>query len=212
VQQLWYVAYGSNLSLERFRCYVLGGQPAGGSRRYPGCRDPREPQAVVTLTISGGIYFAGRSSVWGGGMALYDSQATGRVAARGYLLSAEQFVDVLAQEMRQAPGVELDLSPVHGSGEHTFGPGRYETLVRVGTRDGLPMVTFTCSREAARDLAAPTADYLATMISGLREAHGWTAARIADYLAAVPGAAGVWTAEQIAALAAANAAPAATLR
>ncbi len=212
MQQLWYVAYGSNLSLERFRCYVLGGRPPGGSRRYPGCRDPREPQAVVSLTIPGGIYFAGRSSVWGGGMALYDSRVAGRVAARGYLLSADQFVDVLAQEMRQTPGVDLDLSPVHDSGEHTFGQGRYETLVRVGSRDGLPMVTFTCSRDAARDLAAPTAAYLSTMVAGLREAHGWSVTRIADYLAAVPGADGVWTADQIGELAALDAAPAATLR
>ncbi|CCH80358.1 hypothetical protein BN12_90013 [Nostocoides japonicum T1-X7] len=43
---VWYAAYGSNLSLERFHCYVAGGRPPGGRHTYPGCRDaspPREP-------------------------------------------------------------------------------------------------------------------------------------------------------------------------
>ncbi len=202
MQEVWYVAYGSNMSLERFRYYLLGGSPEGSTRVYPGCRDSAEPRSAVGLMIPGSLYFAGRSSVWGGGMVLYDARGTGRVAARAYRLSAGQFVDVLAQEMRQSPGAGLDLSPLHDSGEHRYGPGRYETLIRVGSRGGLPMVTFTSDPHAVRDLAAPSAAYLRTMVTGLRESHGWSSGRIAGYLASIPGAAGAWSPFQIEALAA----------
>jgi hypothetical protein len=201
LQRLWYVAYGSNLSLERFRCYLRGGQPPGGARHYPGCRDPSEPRADVGVLVGGGIYFAGESTVWKGGMAFYDAELPGQVAARAYLLTPDQFKDVLAQEMRQTPpGSALDLSLVHHFGRHSYGPGHYETLIRIGTRHGAPMVTFTSDRHD-RPLAAPSEAYLSTMAVGLREAHGWSAARIGAYLAAVPGATSSWTADEVTALA-----------
>jgi hypothetical protein len=52
----------------------------------------------------GGVYFAGRSSAWRAGMAFYHPEARGKVAVRSYLITAEQFVDVLAQETRRSPG------------------------------------------------------------------------------------------------------------
>ena len=201
MQRLWYVAYGSNLSLARFRCYLAGGRPEGGTRDYPGSRDPVGPAASVSLILPGGIFFAGRSSVWGGGMAVLDAQVPGQVAARAYLLSAEQFVDVLAQEMRRSPGAAVDVALVPEQGRHTLGPGAYETLVCVGTRDGLPLVTFTCDPDHHRELASPTAPYLRTIAGGLRESHGWSPQRIGTYLAAAPGAHGSWSADDIARLA-----------
>ena len=39
MQHIWYVAYGSNLSRERFCTYLRGGRPDGSERDYPGCRD-----------------------------------------------------------------------------------------------------------------------------------------------------------------------------
>ena len=111
MQRLWYVAYGSNLSLERFRVYLQGGRPVGGARDYPGCRDPLGPERDVSLMIPGGLRFVGVSSVWGGGMAVYDARAGGEIAARAYLITAEQFVDVLAQEMRLEPGLDVNLAP-----------------------------------------------------------------------------------------------------
>lgn len=44
-------------------------------------------------------------------MAFYDPEAPGEVAARAYLITAEQFVDVLAQETLRLPGMALDLTP-----------------------------------------------------------------------------------------------------
>lgn len=202
MDRLWYVAYGSNLSFARFQCYLLGGRPDGGSRTFPGCRDRVELGGDVGTVIPGSLHFVGRSSTWGGGMAIYDARGRGRVAGRAYLLGAKQFVDVLAQESRQRPGVELDLTPLHRTGRQHIGPGRYQTLVRVGTRAGLPMVTFTSPGDRERDLAAPTADYLRVMAAGLRESRGWSPALIGSYLARIPGAERAWTPTAIAALAA----------
>ncbi|WP_067457522.1 histone deacetylase [Actinomadura macra] len=192
-EPLWYVAYGSNLFRERFGCYLSGGRPGGGARRYPGCRDPRSARAEAAVTLPGGIYFALTSLTWGGGMAFYDPELPGRAAARAYLLSRRQFSDVISQEMRRAPGTDHDLSEVIGTGRQRLGPGRYETVLKVGERAGHPMVTFTApAPHGPAELNAPTAPYLTMLGNGLREAHGWTAERAASYLCARPGATGAW--------------------
>jgi hypothetical protein len=195
---IWYVAYGSNLFRERFHCYLTGGTPRGSAHRHTGCRDPRPPRAEQSITIPGGIYFAHTSLTWGGGMAFYDPDLPGRAAARAYLLTRRQFCDVLSQEMRRDAGTDHDLSEALAAGRQRLGPGRYETVLKVGERAGHPMLTFTSPHPAGPN--APTAPYLAMLGNGLREAHGWPAARAAGYLAARPGARGAWTAQAITAL------------
>ena len=205
MQRVWYVAYGSNLPWERFRCYLAGGRPAGGSREYAGCRNGSDPARVESLEVSGGLVFAGSSGVWGGGMAFYDPRAAGSVACRAYLVTAEQFADVAAQEMRRPPGGEFahDLAGLLPDVEsvHTMGPGRYETVTRLGARDGAPLFTITHADVRELRLAAPTSPYLRWIAEGLTEAHGWSAERIGEYLARLPGAAGSWTPEEVADLA-----------
>ena len=192
MHRLWYVAYGTNLSSARFRMYLQGGRPAGGARHHPGSRDPLAPKRDVSLMIPGGIRFVGESSIWGGGMAIYDARADGEVAARAYLITAEQFVDILAQEMRREPGLHIDMTAVQETGWHSFGPGRYQTLGHLGIRDDFPMLTFTSADVDDHPLTPPSEGYLRTMARGLHESHGWTSAQIGDYLARFPGAAGVW--------------------
>lgn len=182
MQHIWYVAYGSNLSRERFCYYLHGGRPNGNGRDYPGCRDSSDPMDSFGLLIPGGIYFAGRSSGWQAGMAFYDPEAPGVVAARAYLITAEQFVDVLAQETLRSPGMALDLAPAFRGDRYSGGVGGYSRLVRVGDRRGVPLVTFTRDRRSVSNLAAPTEPYLAAMATGLREAHGWSPAQIDCYL------------------------------
>lgn len=206
MQRVWYVAYGSNLALGRFRCYLAGGRPEGGARVYPGCRDRSDPEAIVGVEVLGGLVFAGQSKVWGGGSAFYDSAATGLVAGRAYLLTPEQLGDVAAQEMRREPGCEFaqDLAGLlpHVHSLHTMGPGRYETVVRLGEQDGVPMFTVTHGTVSDLEPAAPTAPYLRWIATGLTEAHGWTAGRVAEYLISAPGVSGAWTMDELAALSA----------
>ncbi|MBB5919691.1 hypothetical protein FHR81_000720 [Actinoalloteichus hoggarensis] len=185
---------------DRLRCYLAGGIPPGTTHRYPGCRDPRPPRAGVGCLLPGGVYFATESPVWGGGRAFYDPELPGPAAARAYLVTAEQFADLTAQEMYREPGADLDLRPVLSSGRQHLGPGRYETLLHVGERDGLPMLTFTAPWRAAEvDGVAPSAGYLRMLRSGLGEAHGWDVDRSGRHLATLPGV-GRWTARSIAEL------------
>ena len=205
MRTVWYVAYGSNLGLARFRCYLSGGRPAGGLRSYPGCRDRRPPARDLGLEVEGGIVFAGESGAWGGGMAFYDRGAPRRVACRAYLVTADQFADVTAQEMRRPPGGEFarDLAGLLPDVEsfHVMGPGRYETITRLGELEELPMFTVTHGDVADLVPAAPTAPYLRWIAAGLRESHGWGPDRVAGYLAEAPGVKESWTRSAIAGLA-----------
>lgn len=205
VQEVWYVAYASNLSLHRFRSYICGGRPSGGLREHVGCRDARDPARIVSLHVPGGLVFAGNSTVWEGGMAFFDRSAPGRIACRAYLITAEQFADVAAQEMRRPPGghfaKELEGLLTDVETLQTFGPGNYETIVRFGVYEGLPLLTVTHGDVAALAPAAPSAAYLSQIATGLHEAHGWGADTIGTYLAPAPGIRTAWTAEQIADLA-----------
>ena len=58
--------------------------------------------------------------------------AQGEAAARAYLITTEQFVDVLAQETRRSPGMSLDLEPRFRGDRYSTGVGGYSILVRVG--------------------------------------------------------------------------------
>jgi len=144
--------------------------------------------------------------MWGGGMAFYDPDAHGRVACRAYLVTVEQFADVVAQEMRRPPGGEFTMAVVSAlPGVETvqvMGAGCYETIARLGERDGAPLLTVTAPDVRGLELAAPSETYLRWVIDGLEEAHGWAPERIAAYLAAAPGARGIWTPHDVAALAA----------
>ncbi|MEV5965498.1 histone deacetylase [Kribbella sp. NPDC051952] len=192
MHRVWYVAYGSNLALARFRCYLSGGRPQGGARVYPGCRDGSNPTRIEPVAVPGGLLFAGASKVWGGGSAFYDRTATRGVAGRAYLLTPEQLGDVAAQEMWREPGgpfaQDLTAALTDVVEFHTMGPGRYETVVRLGEHDGLPMYTVTHGDAAELTPVAPTPSYLQWIATGLREAHGWDDPQIVDYLRTAPGA------------------------
>jgi hypothetical protein len=189
VLQVWYVAYGSNLGADRFRCYLVGGRPDGGMRSYPGCRNPSEPEESFSLELPGALLFAGESSVWGGGMAFFDPAGAGSVACRAYLVTVEQFADVAAQEMRLEPGGEFAQAVAEVlydiTALHRIGPGRYETVARVGDRDGVPLLTITNGDVSALTPTPPSNAYLRAIATGLRESHGWDDDRIAAYLASV---------------------------
>ena len=137
--------------------------------------------------MPGRLAFAWESPTWGGGIAFYEPDADGEVLARAYLITAGQFSDVLEQEMRRAPGADVDLSEVVRNRRHTLGPGRYETLHLAGELDGRPVVTFSASDVDELGIRAPAEAYVATMARGLRDTHGLSAQAAVDYLAGCRG-------------------------
>ncbi|WP_036569241.1 hypothetical protein [Nocardioides sp. URHA0032] len=191
--RVWYVAYASNLSLERFRYYLRGGAVPGGSRTYPGCRDAADPEEAAGLCLPGRLVFAGRSTVWGGGMAFHDPGGPGQVAARGYLVTPGQFADVVAQEVRQPPGgrvalgIEDWLREQDGTPDGWDATVLYDSVTVLGRRNGVPLVTIARRDVAGMTPVPPAAAYLSWIVTGLREAHGWETDRIDRYLARMPG-------------------------
>ena len=198
---VWYASYGSNMCAARLLCYLRGGVPPGARRASPGGRDRAAPKADVGWQLSGGVYFATESPVWGGGRAFYDPALPGSCAARAYLITAGQFADIAAQEMYRAPGFDLDLRLVLRTGHAELGPGRYETLLYLGDLEGHPMLTLTAPW-AAHEVrwTAPSGPYLRLLAAGLQQAHAWDTDQVARYLSRLPGARGHWHPAQIVAL------------
>lgn len=184
--EVFYVSYGSNMSAERLGYYLSGGQPPGAMTTYQGARDPSAPRETVAVSLPGRLYFAGESTTWGGGIAFYDHDAEGPTPAVAYRITAAQFADVAAQEMHRIPQQDDPLEQViiNGltEGRYTAGPGHYETLVEVGRRDGLPMLTFTSPHGLdAVPHTRPRPVYLSRLAEGLRQVHAWSEDQIADY-------------------------------
>ncbi|KUN10603.1 histone deacetylase [Streptomyces yokosukanensis] len=186
------------MHLDRIACYIRGGRPPAAARSYPGCRNRAMPARSIPVELTGAMYFATESPVWGGGRAFYDPRAEGRVMARAHLVTAEQFSDIAVQEMYRDPGKLLDLEEVLSSGRAVLGEGRYETLVCAGQLDGLPVVTFTAPW-AMDDVpwVAPSRAYVRFLATGLLSAGAWDADAVAAYVAACPGAAGHWSARDV---------------
>jgi hypothetical protein len=191
---VWYVAYGSNMNAARFRCYIAGGRPHGARRTYLGCRDKSPPRRDVGIHLSGGVTFAGESTVWGGGIAFYDPRADGELAARAYLLTFGQLSDVVAQETRRPVGSDLALGS-GVDGRWALPSAAYETLLHVGERDGLPMLTMTSLQNL--EPTPPSASYAHTMLDGLGETFGWTVDERVRYLMRAPGVTPTWTADRL---------------
>jgi hypothetical protein len=182
------------MNAARFGCYVSGGRPRGARRTYLGCRDQSPPRRAVEVHLPGGLTFAGRSRVWGGGIAFYDPHADRELAARAYLLTFGQLSDVVAQEARLPVGSELVLGD--GAGRRwPVASHHYESLLRVDDRDGLPMFTITSLQNL--EPAPPSAPYVRTVLDGLGEAFGWTADERVRYLLCAPGVTPAWTASRL---------------
>jgi len=181
----WYVSYGSNLSSERLACYLAGGRPPGGRWTTPGARDPSPPAADRSVELDRALWFGGPSHTWDGGPAYLDVDTPGRTLARAWLLTHDQFEDVVAQENQLAPGSLAVARGMLEEGGVLLPAARYGRLVALPSvgADEVPAVTFTyVDRPASR---APDPAYLAMLGAGLREL-GLTATQADAYLTTQP--------------------------
>lgn len=182
-EKIWYAAYGSNLSRARFDCYLNGGCPDGATHTFPGCRDRSPPADEATGELDGQLCFGGWSQTWQGGVAFLRSQSGVRLKARLYLVTFDQFADVVAQENWLVPGtIEIEPSEeqVVLDGDHT-----YRLVIPLGRHDGIPVLTI--SQLATTDTALPPDAYLRYIAAGLEESHGMSVDEIVAYLSAAPG-------------------------
>jgi hypothetical protein len=196
---VWYASYGSNISEERFLTYIKGGSPEGAKTRHEGARDKSSPRDSTPIRFNGRMHFAGTSYRWGrGGIAFIDKDTSGHALGRAYLITFEQFEDVVAQENGKATGsVTISGVDTLKNGSTEVGAGLYNNLLHVGDYRGYPVFTFTSSftaKDAVADAQIrtsyakmgstnkPSNNYLKMIGKGLEESFEMTIEEQADYL------------------------------
>ena len=162
---VWYAGYGSNLSSERFACYISGGTCAENGRTYPGSSDPTPPRAEMRCSYHGRLYFGNNSSSWGGcGVAFFDPNPKNKdeyVYMKRYLVTRRQLHDVMAQEGRSA--------------------NWYGRLVCLEVDNfGIPVYTLTS--ENLRPENKPSAAYTELIATVLRGEFGLKKKHVEQYL------------------------------
>lgn len=197
---LWYASYGSNLSIERFLCYVKGGIPEGSHFNYKGCDDKSDPLAIESIQIPHQMYFAKSSVTWNGGGVCFLNHLESlkyNTLGRMYLITVEQFLDVVKQENGGYNRPSIDFTKAVDQKKYTFENSTwYGTLLYLGEQNGYPIFTFTHSYDIT-DYRQPSPAYLHTIIRGVREAYNKTDSEIADYLLEREGVFGYLGKEEI---------------
>lgn len=133
--------------------------------------------------------------MWGGAPAFLEhrSVAAGEVGALGrrYLITFEQFEDVLAQENGRD---HLPVAEIPRSGARTIvGPGRYDQVVGLAPVDGIPVVSFTSPEPPeAAEPSAPSAAYLGHIVRGIHAVHDLDHAEISAHLLEASGVRPTW--------------------
>lgn len=187
--KVWYVSYGSNICLDRFMCYINGDTPPGSDKKEKGCRDKTPPSRNEKIILSHPIYFTKERSKWGtGGVAFIGHQPLDTTSTYGrmYLITEEQFKDVVAQE-NNLDHTDFDLKKVMKEGHGKIDDGWYGRILYLGKKEGAPMFTFTSNKNwDETTFTTPPSSYLNTIARGLLEI-GFTKQEIVDYFSQVPG-------------------------
>lgn len=183
---LWYAAFGSNLSYDRFEKYLVGGSAALASDAPErGARDASPPIDEDVLEVEHEVYFALEAAKWGGGGVAFLSAEKSETTTicRLHKITVEQFEDVHMQESRGDHPAVLNLNALSAEGSlMQYDGSLYGLALLLGTHDdGCPIVTLTTDRS---DLGpnCPSVGYAATIASGLVEFTDMTPASATDYV------------------------------
>lgn len=189
---VWYASYGSNLSRERFLCYIQGGRPAESTKVEKGCRDKSLPIEDRKIAIPYELYFAKHSSRWGGAVCFLAQQKLGEedeniTLGRMYLITKEQFADVVSQE-NDGKHIEINFEEVIDAGAKVITQAWYGNIVYLGCQDNYPIFTFTASWKIEEaEFKKPSGEYLRTLSKGLQDRYGLRKKEIARYLSTKKG-------------------------
>ncbi len=210
---VFYLSYGSNLDEARFLTYITGGSVPGSTKVHEGCRDKSLPRKRVHHKFGWRVRFVAYSEWWEGLAACIDEEAD---VSHGvaYLITREQFVDVLRQEngLPLERDVVVDWEALHARSALEVASGlAYGLLRTMGELDGVPVYTFTHTSEfmrkqqrGSRKKPERTASvaYLNVIARGL-SAH-LPREELCEYLRSREGIKGRWTDEALQSLVAAH--------
>ncbi|WP_078428051.1 hypothetical protein [Alkalihalobacterium alkalinitrilicum] len=188
---VWYASYGSNLSKDRFLCYIRGGKPEGSEKVEVGCRDQSLPLKEASHIMHYPLYFAQNSIRWqkqGVAFIGLTEDKQHRTYSRKYLITEDQFFDVVKQENN---GIELDinLSEVKKKRYKTLRDSWYGTILYIGEENGYPIYTFTADWDLDVPFSKPSKEYLSMIIEGLKRNVQLSNGEIINYLISKPGVA-----------------------
>lgn len=172
---IWYASYGSNISIERFMCYIQGGKPGGATRTYLGCKDQSPPINQKPIKIPNELYFAKSADVWnGGGVCFINPEKSENVVTLGnmYLITRQQFLEIVQQENNTDEPIEIDFKKIQTEESEIVRENSwYGNLLYLGEEDNAPIFTFTNENFLADEINSPNQHYLKTIIKGLINSH-----------------------------------------
>jgi hypothetical protein len=181
---VWYVGYGSNLSKQRFLCYIVGGIPKYGKKYNDGCSNTECPIDDKPFRIPYRLYFAlpgGETKTynWGqGGVAFINPKKEGSEDnwswCRMWKITCEQYEEVRVQERKPW----------------------YNHEIFLGEKNGIPIRTIT-NIEILSNIIPPSEAYLKTIALGLKETYNFTDNEIAAYLIGKEGIKGKFTKDKL---------------
>ncbi len=199
---IWYLSYGSNLNKNRFNCYLAGGQPEGSMETEGGCRDATPPVKARGKTIPHEMVFAGSSTRWNNkGVAAIDPHRdlTALTYARMYLITKEQFFDLVKQENYIPLEEEVHWTlPAAGKTKVMFPKNWYGKLLHLGEEEGYPIYTFTILEDFQRiTINPPDPRYIKIIQKGLVETHRFSLWEVEKYLIQLRGIKAFYSREEL---------------
>lgn len=200
-EYIWYASYGSNLLEDRFNCYIQGGKPKGSTKNYEGCRDKNLPIEKEETYISSDLYFAKKSKLWNDGGVCFISNIFGsgkETLARMYLITKEQFIDVVKQETNNISELKIKFDKAIIDGDLIFKQNSwYGKIIYLGNKNNYPIFTFTNEIDIEEE-NKPNENYLKTIIEGIKETFiNLNEFDILEYLIAKKGIAENYTKEEL---------------
>lgn len=168
---IWYASYGSNISTERFMCYIQGGKPEGATRTYQGCKDQNPPTDQKPIKIPHELYFAKSAGVWNGGGVCFinpEKNENAKTLGNMYLITHKQFLEVVQQENSTNESIKIDFEKAQKVKSLVVKKKSwYGNLLYLGEKDNAPIFTFTNEKFLTNEINSPNPHYLKTIMKGL---------------------------------------------
>ncbi|ASN07363.1 hypothetical protein CFK40_10430 [Virgibacillus necropolis] len=199
MKYVWYASYGSNLNRDRFLCYINGGKPKGSEKIEVGCRDRSLPLKEATYIMHYPLYFAKASDRWqkqGVAFIGLEKDKKHHTYSRKYLITVEQFMDVVKQENNGAI-LDMDLNEIMKRGSKTLKDSWYGTILYLGEKNGYPIFTFTADFDLDVPFNKPSKEYLGMIINGLKTTLKLENTDVVNYISSKPGVVGNYNRKDI---------------
>jgi hypothetical protein len=189
MEYVWYVCYGSNLLEERFLCYIKGGKIPNNDKFERGAKDKSLPVKSEGIIIPYRLFFSFNPPKWNGsGVAFinYEKEPNAVTYGRKYLITKEQFLDVIRQEnsLPEDYPINIDKEELIKNGSLVlFENSYYGRLLYLGISNNYPMYSFTCITKMS-DMKKTTlfGTYYDVIANGLKETYVMNDNDIKKYL------------------------------